>query len=100
MKRYKCVSVYGWYTKVIKKFETKNYGIQSAIQKFWYMSGIQAKKSRMKSYTDLFFCCVPSSILDSNTGFGYTCLFGYCKRFKLPIVHIIMPNGIYLFTTI
>ncbi len=42
--------------KSLKKFETKNYGIQSAIQKFWYMSGIQAKKSHMKSYTDLFSC--------------------------------------------
>ncbi len=57
MKWYKCVSVYGWYTKVIKKFETKNYGIQSSIQKFWYMSGIKAKKSHMKSYTE-FFCHV------------------------------------------
>ncbi len=42
--------------KSLKKFKTKNYGIRSAIQKFWYMSGIQAKKSRMKLYTDLFFC--------------------------------------------
>ncbi len=49
-----CILVYGSYTKVIKKIKTKNYGIQSAIWKFWYMSGIQAKKSHLKSYTNLF----------------------------------------------
>ncbi len=49
MEQYKRVSVYDWYTKVIEKFETKNYSIQSAIQKLWYMSGIQDKKSCMKS---------------------------------------------------
>ncbi len=42
--------------KSLKKSETKNYGIRNAIKKFWYMSGIQAKKSRTKSYTNLFFC--------------------------------------------
>ncbi len=31
--------------KSLKKIETKNYGIQSAIQKFWYMSGTQDKKA-------------------------------------------------------
>ncbi len=41
--------------KSLKKFKTKNYGIQSAVQKFWYISAIQAKKSGIKSYTDLFF---------------------------------------------
>ncbi len=31
--------------KSLKKIETKNYGIQNTMQKFWYMSGIQAKKA-------------------------------------------------------
>ncbi len=37
-----------WYIagiqKLLKIFEIKIYGIQSAVQKFWYMNGIQAKK--------------------------------------------------------
>ena len=54
MKWYKCESVYEWYKKVIKKTVLKIDGIQNAIQFFRYMSGIQTKKSRIKSYTDLF----------------------------------------------
>ncbi len=38
-----------WYIagiqKLLKIFEIKIDGIQSAIQKFWYMNGIQAKKA-------------------------------------------------------
>ncbi len=40
------------------------------------------------------FYLVPSSILDSNTGFGQTCLFGYCVRLKVVILHV-MQNVIY-----
>ncbi len=38
------------------------------------------------------FYLVPSSISDSNTGYGYTCLFGYCVWLKLTIV---LQNVIY-----
>ncbi len=45
MKWYKHKLVYGWYTKVIKKFKIKIDVIQSTIQKYWYMSGVQAKNA-------------------------------------------------------
>ncbi len=38
----------------LKFVKIKIDGIQSTIQKFWYMSGIQTKKSHMKLYNDLF----------------------------------------------
>ncbi len=37
---------------------------------------------------------VPTSISDLNTGYGNTCLFGYCVRFKFAIVYV-MQNVIY-----
>ncbi len=54
MTQYNWELVYGWYTKVIEKIRNQINCIQSDIQKFWYMSGIRAKKSHMKLYTDLF----------------------------------------------
>ncbi len=65
MKWYKCFSVYGWYTKVIKKIVFKIYGIQSAIQKFWYMSSIQIKKAIWNCITTFFCCCVFLSLQPS-----------------------------------
>ncbi len=39
---------------------------------------------------------VPSSILGSYIGYGNTCLFGYCVRFKFSIVHV-MQNVITIY---
>ncbi len=60
MEQYRFNSVFGWYTKVIEKFEIKIYSTQSAIQKFWYMSGIQSKKKLYEVVYQPFFavCCL------------------------------------------
>ncbi len=39
-------------------------------------------------------CSSPLKYHGSNTGYGYTCLFGYCIWLKLTIIHI-MQNDIY-----
>ncbi len=74
IKRYKCKSVYDWYKKVIKKTVLKIDGIQNAIQFFRYMSGIQTKKSRIKSYTDLF-------LLLCNAWGRWACLINLVSMF-------------------
>ncbi len=62
--------------KSLQKFETKNYGMQSAIQKFWYMSNIQAKKRCMKLYTKLFF--LPWCVQDLQSNLLDLHIFNFC----------------------
>ncbi len=43
--------------KSFKFFQIKLFRIQWAIQNFWHMFGMQAKKCQIKSYTDFLCCC-------------------------------------------